>query len=238
KEARANVAIAGAELVAARLDLEFTSITAPIAGRISATEVDIGNLVIGGPSGATVLANIVSVDPIEFAFTVSEADLLRYARLDRSGERPSSRGYGTPVQVRLIGDEDWPWEGVMTFVDNQIDPNSGTMEGRATLANPDWLLQPGLFGRLRLPSSGEYQAMLVPDEAIVADQSRLIVYVVGEGNMVEERAVEVGPLHRGLRVIKEGLTPEDLTVVSGVQRARPGAPVEPIEAEIAMDEAE
>ena len=236
KEAIANVAIAEAALETAKLDLEFTRITAPIGGRISATQVDVGNLVIGGPAGATVMANIVSVDPIEFAFTVSEADFLRYSRLGQTGQRPSSRENENPVYVKLIGDEDWPWEGRMTFVDNQIDPNSGTMEGRATLANPEGLLQPGLFGRLRLPGSGEYEAVLIPDEAIVADQSRQIAYVVGEDDMIEERAVTTGPLHRGLRVIREGLSADDRVVVSGVQRARPGSPVDPQPAEIAMEQ--
>lgn len=235
KEAVANVAIAEAALETARLDLSFTRVTAPIAGRISATEIDVGNLVIGGPSGATVLANIVTLDPIEFGFTVSEADYLRYARLDREGDRRSSRGYGTPVEVRLIGDEDWPWDGAMTFVDNQIDPNSGTIEGRATLANPNRFLQPGLFGRLRLPGSGEYRAVLVPDVAIVADQARQIVYVVGEGDVIEARPVMTGPIHRGLRVIRGGLAGDERIVVSGVQRARPGQPVTPMPAEIAME---
>lgn len=236
KEAIANVAIAEANLTTAKLDLEFTRITAPVSGRISATEMDVGNLVIGGPSGATVLANIVTVDPIEFVFTVSEADFLRYARLGQSGQRPSSRDSENPVQVRLIGDEDWPWEGRMTFVDNQIDPNSGTLEGRATLPNPDRLLQPGLFGRLRLPGSGEYEAVLIPDEAIVADQSRQIVYVVSDENVIEERAVTIGPVHHGLRVIRNGLSVNDRVVIAGVQRARPGSPVDPQDAEIAMEQ--
>jgi len=238
KEAAANVAIAEAALATTMLDLEFTRITAPIAGRISATEIDVGNLVIGGPAAATVMANIVTVDPIEFVFTVSESDYLRYWRLDRSGQRVSSREDENPVEVRLIGDEGWPWKGTMTFVDNQIDRNSGTMEGRATLPNPLSNLQPGLFGRLRLPGSGLYDAVLIPDEAIIADQSRLIVYIVGADNVIEERAVTPGPLHQGLRVIKDGLLADERVVVSGVQRARPGAPVEPMDIEIAFEAAE
>lgn len=238
REAVANVGIAEAALETAKLDLSFTRITAPIDGRISATSADVGNLVIGGPSGASEMANIVSVDPIEFTFTVSEADFLRYARLDQNGDRRSSRGYDTPVEVRLIGDEDWPWKGSMTFVDNQIDPNSGTMEGRATLVNPDQLLQPGLFGRLRLPGSGEYEAVLIPDEAIVADQARQIVYVLGDENVIEARGVRTGPIHRGLRVIREGLEADEQIVISGVQRARPGQPVQPMPTEIMMEGAE
>ena len=227
QEAVANVALAEAELTSAQLDLEFTEIRAPISGRISATNVDEGNLVIGGPNGATVLANIVTITPIEFVFTVSEADFLRYARLDATGVRPSSRDFENTVFVKLQDEETWPWEGRMTFVDNQIDPNSGTLEGRATFANSDGFLQPGLFGRLRLAGSLEYDAVLIPDEAIVSDQSHLLVYVVEEDNVVAERRVILGPLHRGFRVIREGLTTQDRVVVSGVQRARPGAPVTP-----------
>lgn len=227
QEAVANVALAEAELTSAQLDREFTEIRAPISGRISATNVDVGNLVIGGPNGATVLANIVTMDPIEFVFTVSEADFLRYARLDAQGVRPSSRDFENTVFVKLQDEETWPWQGRMTFVDNQIDANSGTLEGRATFQNSDGFLQPGLFGRLRLAGSLEYDAVLIPDEAILSDQSHLLVYVIDEVNVVAERRVILGPLHRGFRVIREGLTMEDRVVVSGVQRARPGAPVTP-----------
>ena len=227
QEAVANVALAEAELTSAQLDLEFTEIRAPISGRISATSIDVGNLVIGGPNGATVLANIVTITPIEFVFTVSEADFLRYARLDATGVRPSSRDFENTVLVKLQDEDTWPWRGRMTFVDNQIDPNSGTLEGRATFENSEGFLQPGLFGRLRLAGSVEYEAILIPDEAIVSDQSHLLVYVVDEDNVVAERRVILGPLHRGFRVIREGLTTQDRVVVSGVQRARPGAPVTP-----------
>ena len=238
QEAVANVALAEAELVSARLDLEFTSIYAPISGRISATSIDEGNLVIGGPNGATVLANILTVDPIEFVFTVSEADFLRYARLDATGVRPSSRDFENTVFVKLQDEETWPWQGRMTFVDNQIDPNSGTLEGRATFQNGNGFLQPGLFGRLRLAGSLEYDAILIPDEAIVSDQSHLLVYVVGEDNIVSERRVILGPLHRGFRVIREGLTREHRVIVSGVQRARPGAPVTPTMMDLAFGPSE
>ena len=238
QEAVANVALAEAELVSARLDLEFTEIHAPISGRISATNIDVGNLVIGGPNGATVLANIVTVDPIEFVFTVSEADFLRYARLDAQSIRPSSRDFENSVFVKLQDEETWPWRGRMTFVDNQIDSNSGTLEGRATFENGNDFLKPGLFGRLRLAGSPEYDAILIPDEAIVSDQSHLLVYVVGEDNIVSERRVILGPLHRGLRVVREGLTMEDRVVVSGVQRARPGAPVTPTMMDLAFGPSE
>lgn len=235
-QAQANIAIAVADIDAAELDLEFTRIMAPITGRISATDIDVGNLVVGGPSGATVLSNIVSVDPIEFEFTVSEADYLKYARLYRNDARPTARATAIPISVRLMDENDWSREGHMTFVDNQLDPNSGTLLGRALLENPDEFLQPGVFGRLRLPGSGEYEAALIPDTAIVADQSQSIVYVVGEDDIVEQRRVEPGPIWRGLRVVRSGVEAGDRIVISGVQRARPGSPVTPRQVEVSLDE--
>lgn len=234
-EATADVSLAEAELQTAELDLEFTRIIAPITGRISATTIDAGNLVTAGAS--TILANIVTLDPIEFVFTVSEADFLRYARLDLNGGRPSSRDTENPVLIRLLDEEGWPRQGRMTFIDNRIDPNTGTLEGRATLNNPDGLLQPGLFGRLRLPGSAEYDAILVPDEAVVSDQASLFVYVVGQDNVVSERRVTLGPLYRGLRVIRDGLAADERIIVSGVQRARPGTPVSPEPVELSLTEA-
>ncbi len=234
-EATADVSLAEAQLQTAELDLEFTRITAPITGRISATAIDAGNLVpVGGPM---VLANIVTLDPIEFVFTVSEADFLRYARLDLNGSRPSSRDTENPVLIRLLDEDGWPREGRMTFVDNRIDPNTGTLEGRATIANPDRLLQPGLFGHLRLPGSVEYEAILIPDEAVLSDQSSLFVYVVGDDDVVSERPVTLGPLHRVLRVIRDGVGPADRVVVSGIQRVRPGAIVSPEPTELAFSQA-
>lgn len=226
-ETVANVAIADAAIRSAELNLEFTRITAPITGRISATGIDPGNLVAGGLGMPQVLATIVSMDPIEFSFTASEANYLRYIRLARSGERASARQTETPVQLRLMDEDTWTYTGRMTFVDNRLDPNSGTIEGRATFANPDLFLTPGVFGRMRLPASGTYTAMLVPDDAILSDQSRKIVYVVADDDTVSEREVTMGPLYRGLRVIRKGLEPQERIVVSGIQRAKPGAPVTP-----------
>ena len=230
----ADLAIAEAQLQTAELDLGFTSISAPISGRISATQIDVGNLVVGGPASATELANIVSVNPIEFVFSVSESDFLKYARLNEDGTRTSSRDTENQVFVQLMDEDDWTREGRMTFVDNRLDPNSGTLLGRATLENREGFLQPGVFGRLRLPGSGPYEALLVPDASIVADQSRQLVYVVGEEDVVEARFVDTGPLYRGLRVIRSGLERGEQVVVSGVQRARPGSPVTPEVTELTM----
>ncbi|MEM9795642.1 MAG: efflux RND transporter periplasmic adaptor subunit [Pseudomonadota bacterium] len=227
QQALADVALAEADLDIAQLDLSFTEVRAPIAGRISQSEIDTGALVVGGPSGATILTEIVSVAPIDFVFTASEADFIRYARLNESGARPSSRAAPNRIQVRLLDEEDWGREGQMDFVDNRLDPNSGTILGRAVFENTDGFLTPGIFGRARLIASDEYEALLIPDEAIVADQARSIVYVVGEDDVVEARLVERGAIWRGMRIIESGLEAEDRVVVSGIQRVRPGAPVTP-----------
>lgn len=236
-EAEAAVQIAVAELETAKLNLEFTEVRAQITGRMSDTRVDEGNLVIGGASNATLLSTIVSTDPIQFVFTASEAEFLKYSRLASVGTRPSSRVTETPVSVRLMDEADFVHPGHMDFVDNVIDPNSGTITGRAVLENPDGLLVPGLFGRLKLPGSGPYEAILIPDAAILSDQDRKIVMVVDAEGTVSARPVKPGPLYRGLRVIREGLTAEDSVVVNGVQRARPGGKVapEPVELELAAE---
>ncbi|MEM8787183.1 MAG: efflux RND transporter periplasmic adaptor subunit [Pseudomonadota bacterium] len=223
----ASVALAEADLNIAQLDLSFTEIRAPISGRISASAVDEGALIIGGPTGAMALTNVVSVDPIDFVFTASEADFLRYSRLAQTGARPGSRTNPNRILAQLMDEDTWDREGQMDFVDNRLDPNSGTIEGRAVFQNDDGFLQPGIFARARLIASQEYEAVMIPDEAIVADQARSIVYVVGEDDIVEARIVQRGALWRGLRIIAEGLAAGDRVVISGLQRARPGAPVVP-----------
>lgn len=238
QEALANVALSEAQLATAELDLEFTEVRSPINGRISSTDADIGDLVIGGPSGATLLTTIVSVDPIEFVFTSSEADYLKYARLNADGIRESSRNTPNPIFVRLQDEESWDRGGQMDFIDNRLDPNSGTITGRAVFENKDGFLQPGLFGRARLIGSGEYQALLIPDTAVVADQARSIVYVVGDENIVEARAIQTGAIWKGLRVVRSGLTADDQIVISGLQRVRPGAPVTPTVEPLTLAEAE
>lgn len=235
-EAEAQVQVAEAELNQARLDLGFTEISAPFGGRIGEALVDPGNLVTGGPQNSTMLATLVKTDPIYFSFTASEADYLRYARLNKSGARPSSRTTENPVAVRLMDEENFVHEGFMSFVDNELDPNSGTIEGRATIPNPDGYIVPGLFGRIRLPASGEYQALLLPDAAILSDQARKIVMTVDGEGKVAQQAVTLGALYRGLRVIRDGLAPDTRVVVNGVQRARPGSTVQPNPVEIQFRE--
>lgn len=234
QEALANVSLAEAQLDEAALNLTFTRVSAPLEGRISRTSLDVGDLVVGGPNGATVLTDIVRIDPIEFVFTGSEADFLTYARLNRAGNRVGDRDAENPIQVQLLDEEDWPWQGYVDFVDTELDPNSGTITARGVFENDDGFLQPGIFGRARLPISAEYEAMLIPSEAIVADQSRSIVYVVGPDDVVAARLVTPGPIWKGLRIVRDGLSPEDRVVISGTQRARPGNPVAPVEETLAL----
>lgn len=227
--AEAQVAIAKARLREAALNLEFTEVKAPMSGVISAARVDIGNLVV---SSETVLGTIIRTQPIYLTFTASEADYLKYSRLHFEGSRRSSRHVANEVQARLIDETGWPHKGKMDFVANELDTGTGTIRGRAIFDNEDNLLTPGLFARLRVIASGEYDGLLLPDAAILADQSRRIVMVVDAEGGVSAKVVHPGPLYRGLRVVRSGLEPTDRVVVAGVLRARPGGKVVPNEVTI------
>jgi RND family efflux transporter MFP subunit len=227
RQAEASVAEAQAALDAAVLDVEFTHVSAPVGGRVGRKLVTEGNLINGGVgTQGTLLTTIVSLDPIYAYFDADEGSLLKYSRLAQTGQRPSSREYKNPVHVGLADEDGFPHAGVMDFVDNQIDRGTGTIIGRALLPNPDLSLIPGLFARLQLPGSGQYRAILVPDEAIGSDQSQKFVYVVDGDSKAQYRTVKTGPLVDGLRVVREGVTPEDWVVVAGLQRVRPGAKVD------------
>ncbi|MGH7820871.1 MAG: efflux RND transporter periplasmic adaptor subunit, partial [Candidatus Binatia bacterium] len=183
-----------------------------------------GNLVNGGSgTQGTLLTTIVSLDPIYAYFEADERSHLKYARLAQNGERPAD--VRTPVRVALADEEGFPRDGWMDFVDNRLDPATGTMVGRAVLPNPDLLLSPGLFVRLRLPGSGRYRTLLLPDEAIGTDQAQKFVWVVDDESRAQYRLVSTGPLHDGLRIVRAGLAPGDRVVVAGVQRVRPGIQV-------------
>ncbi|MGD9602630.1 MAG: efflux RND transporter periplasmic adaptor subunit, partial [Gammaproteobacteria bacterium] len=225
--AQADVDAKAAKLRLAELNLGFTQVRAPIAGLASDIRVDVGNLIEGGSAQSTILTTIVALDPIELEIEASESEFLRYTRLDSAGTRRSSRDIANPVEAMLIDEKTWKHKGRMTFVDNEIDLDSATMRGRATFPNPDRVLLPGMFARARLLGEGEHDAVLIPDVAIVSDQSRKLVMIVGPDNVIEARPVVPGPLIDGLRVIREGLKPDDRVVVNGVQRARPGLPVTP-----------
>jgi membrane fusion protein, multidrug efflux system len=224
RDAAGSVASSEAALKQAALNLEWTEVRAPIAGRISDRRVDAGNLITGGQTGATDLTAIVSIDPIYFVFDASEADFLRYLRLAAAGARPSSRDVQNPVSVRLADETEFKHQGRMDFVDNVVNPKTGTMRGRAVFDNKDGLLTPGFFGRLRL-FGGEHAALLIPDGAIASDQASKIVFTVADDGTVGTKRVEIGPMLDGSRIVRSGLAPSDRIVVDGLQRARPGQKV-------------
>ena len=227
RQAEASVEEAQAAVEAARLDVEFTRVAAPVAGRIGRKLVTEGNLISGGAgTQSTLLTTIVSLDPIYAYFEADEGSVLKYNRLARTGQRPSSREHKNPVHVGLADEEGFPHDGVMDFVDNQIDRGTGTVVARAVLPNPDLSLLPGLFARLQLPGSGTYRAILIPDEAVGSDQSQKFVYVIDAESKAQYRTVKLGPLIDGLRVVREGLGPDDRVVVGGLQRVRPGLVVD------------
>jgi membrane fusion protein, multidrug efflux system len=228
--ARAAETQAEGVLKAAQLNVEFTHVTAPIGGRVSRHLVDIGNLVQGSEGNSTLLTSIVSLDPIFIYFDIDEATYLKYNRLYFEGKRPSSRDNPNPIEVSLTGETKPSHQGKVDFLDNQLDVSTGTLRGRAVVPNKDMSILPGQFGRVRLIASAPYEALLVPDNAIATDQGRKIVLVVKDDDTVEAKPVILGPLDEGLRVVREGLKPEDRVVVDGLQRARVGAKVTPHEA--------
>ena len=222
RQTAADLVSAQAAVRTAALNLEFTRVTAPLSGRISDRRIAPGNLV---SADTTVLTNIVNLNPIRFTFTGSEALYLKYQRANGEGTRTSSRAAANPVQIRLQDEPDYRWKGHMEFVDNALDTGSGTIRGRALVDNPDSFLTPGMFGHMRLLGSGAYMALLLPDQAIVTDQTRQVVYAVGSDGVVVQKAVELGPIADGLRVIKSGITANDRIIIDGMQRAHPGKPV-------------
>jgi RND family efflux transporter MFP subunit len=229
--AHAAESIAEGALKAAQLNVEFSHVLAPITGRVSRHLVSVGNLVQGSDNGtSTLLTSIVSLDPIYIYFDVDEATYLRNSKLWFEGKRPSSRDTPNPVQVTLTGQTKPSHEGSMDFLDNRLDVSTGTLRSRAVIQNHDLSILPGQFGRVRLIGSSPYEALLLPDTAIATDQSRKIVFVVKADDTVEARPVTLGPLDDGLRVIREGLKPDDRVIVDGLQRARVGAKVSPHEA--------
>lgn len=217
--AEAAVAAANAGIRARQLDLEFTRVVAPISGRVSDRRVDPGNLIAGGSSAGDILTTIVSSAPIYFTFDGSEAVMLKYQRQARNG--------AAPIQVRLQDESTYSRSGTLDFTDNAIDTASGVIRLRAVVPNADGFLKPGMFGQARLAGSGSYQAMLVPDAAVATDQARRVVYVVAADGSVMPKAVILGPLVDGLRVVRSGLAPTDRIIINGVQRVQqPGIKVQ------------
>lgn len=224
-EAEANLRSAEAALEEAKLDLEFTSVRSPISGRISNALVTVGNLITGGTTNATMLTRVVSVDPIFCYVDVDERSALKYRELFRQGKRASALYGQVEARMGLANQEGYPHEGVIDFVDNQINPSTGAIRARGVFPNPDQLMAPGFFARLRVPGSGEYDAVLVRDSAIGSDQGKAFVMVVDGKGVVSQRPVTLGPVEDGLRIVREGLRPEERIIVNGLMAARAGATV-------------
>jgi multidrug efflux system membrane fusion protein len=226
--AQAEVMEMQAAVEAASLNLNFTEIRAPMRGRISRQFVDEGNLVIGGGAGdATLLAILVSIDPIYVYIDADERAVLKYIRLHQEGRRVSARYTQIPAQVGLAVDKGFPFHGVIDYVAPRADPSTGTMRARAVIPNPDDQISGGFFARVRVPGSGRYRAMLITDRAVGQDQGQKFVYVVNDDDRVAYRRVELGPIIDGLRIVRSGLEPRERVIIKGIQRAREGIKVSP-----------
>src|SRR5690606_19249640 len=222
----AQVMAAQAALDAARLNLEFTKVRAPIDGRAGRAMVTAGNLVTAGDA-ASVLTTLVSLDTVHVYFDADESTFLRYAQMARDGERPSERDQALPVKVGLSGEEGFPHEGKVDFLDNQITRSTGTIRVRALLDNASRQFTPGLFARVRLLGSGQFQAVLVDDRAVLTDQDRKYVYVLDKDNKAQRRDVRLGRSAEGLRIVERGLAAGDKVIVDGVQKVfMPDMPVQ------------
>jgi RND family efflux transporter MFP subunit len=235
--ARATKDNATAAVNQAQLNLDYTRVTAPVSGRVGRHEVSVGNLIMGGTGGGgtpTLLTTLVSLDPIWLSVNVSEGDGMTYKRLVQSGEIKSPRDATIEVQGQLMDEKKWTLKGAINFVDNQYDRSSGTIRVRATFPNPDLFITPGQFGRVRVPMSQDRPTILVPDAAVVTDQSVKLLFTLGPDNTVVPKQVELGPVtDDGLRVIRSGITADDEVIISGLLLARPGQKVTPQQGKIA-----
>lgn len=227
RESNANVRAAKAAVETARLNLGYTSITSPIDGRVSKAEVTLGNLVSGGTASSTLLTSVVSVDPIYVAFEGDERVYLKYANLGQLRELRGANNVRNTVRVGLANETDFPHQGELVFLDNQLNPATGTIRARALLDNHDGRLTPGLFARVKLIGNEVISAVVIDDRAVGTDQDQKFVYVVGKNNVVDYRAVKLGRVFEGLRIVEEGLEPGERIVVNGLQRVRPGVTIAP-----------
>lgn len=226
EQALAQVQAAQAAVDAARLNMEFTQVRAPINGRAGRAMVTAGNLVTAGDS-ASVLTTLVSLDKVHVYFDADEGTFLRYAQMARKGERPSERDSELPVKVGLSGENGFPHEGKVDFLDNQVTRSTGTIRVRALLDNADRAFTPGLFARVQLLGSGQFQAMLIDEKAVLTDQDRKFVYVVDKDNKAQRRDIELGRNADGLRIVEQGLKAGDRVIIDGVQKVfMPGMPVQ------------
>jgi RND family efflux transporter MFP subunit len=238
REAQAALAAAKAAVESAQLNVQWCRVTAPIAGRVGREYVNVGNLVSGGTGQATLLTTIQSIDPIYCYFTVPEQAVLKYQKLAREKKRPSARVSPTACYMELENETGFPHAGVIDFINNQVDPNTGTMTVRGIFPNPHGWLTPGFFARVRVPGSGRYKALLAPDSAVVTSLNEKLLYVVGPNDIVQARLVKLGALFGVLRAIREGIGPQDWVIVEGQMRVRPGMKVSPHEAPVATRSAQ
>ena len=229
-QAKARLRSVAAALDVAKLNLGYTKVTAPISGRVSNALETKGNYVTAGDS---LLTTIVSVERVYAYFDADEQTYLKYLKLEKDGSRPSARDNQNPVYMGLANDADYPHEGYVDFIDNQINPATGTIRGRAVFENLDGQFMPGMFARLKLIGSAPYEGILISDKAISTDLKTKFVLVIDEQNTAQYRPIVLGEKLNGLRIVKSGLTPEDRIVVNGLQRVRPGSPVAPTEVPMA-----
>jgi len=238
REAEAAIESARASVEVAKLNLEYTHITAPINGRISRKLITEGNLVNGMQGQNTMLSTIVSLDPIYCYFDADERSILKYQQLAREGKQESLRDGRAPCELELANESGFPHKGVLDFVDNRVDATTGTLRVRGVFANPgpDRILQAGFFARVRVPGSGKSQALLIPDQAVGTDQGQKFVFVVNDQDEVEYRTVKLGPFIDGLRVVREGIQSNNWVVVNGLLSIHTGSKVNPKRAPLALAE--
>jgi multidrug efflux system membrane fusion protein len=225
-EAEARIASTEAALRGAELNLEFTHVTAPITGRVGRAEITEGNLVEGGAGQIRPLTTLVSLDPIYVYFDVDEQTYLKYTHITQTYGTTSHALRGSAL-LGLADEDGFPHVGQVSFVDNQVSSSTGTIRLRATFANKNLALKPGLFARIRLQGGGTQSGCLARDEAVVTDLNQKYVFVLGKNNTLSYRPVKLGPMTNGLRVVRDGLHQGDVIVVSGLQRVRPGSSVTP-----------
>jgi RND family efflux transporter MFP subunit len=237
EQAQAALDGAKAALETSALNLEWCNVTSPISGRVSYRNVTVGNLVTngGGPAPATLLTTVESVDPVYCYVDVDENSVLKYQKLAMARQRFSARDGRIPCYVQLANETNFPHEGFVDFVDNHVDTSTGTLRARGVFPNPTGDLTPGFFASMRVPGSGRYKALLIPDSAVMTDQDRRNVLVVGADNMVQPKPVELGALFGNLRAISSGLSPDDRVIINGQMHVQPGAPVNPMDGQIAIN---